>query len=286
MDTVSKAIKAEIKQRAVGPPHWHDGTCSCFDDMGICCQTIWCNPCTASNIINKLETEMSMFSCFNCFVYSAAIYYSGSRYPFWLAQAWRRELIQRYGIQNETGCNSCLVGQCCLPCVFCQVQREMGKRMEHPGGCCADPPPQQPGMGNMLLKVADGVLDGRSIRRWGSGICQCTGSECIEGTCCPCFVVGYMYNFLDSQRVGGVTPGAMDGATCCGFLCNPDGFLYSSRREVVERYGIQLESHVLSGCLTLCCPICSLLQTRREMGYSGEWPGGLCQKEAPPRRQQ
>jgi hypothetical protein len=37
----------------------------------------------------------------------------------------------------------------------------------------------------------------------------------------------------------------------------------------------------MSLIMVLCCPFCSTLQQRREMGYANEWPGGLVVKEAP-----
>jgi Cys-rich protein (TIGR01571 family) len=287
MGMMKNAAKAEVASRTLGPPHWQDGICSCTEDTGICCQTLFCAPCTASNIINKRDYGVGAFDCLSCICVLGAMYYTGNRFSGWLGIALRRELIQRYGIRDEAACNSCLLGLCCAPCVYCQVQREMGKRKEHAGGCCATPPTEQPSMADKALAMAGGaLLNGPQVPRvWGSGLCDCTCMECLDGYFCPCMTFGYMNSRLDSERLPNVQSGVMDVSACCGSLWFLDGWTYANRREVIERYQIFGEGHIKSLAMTLCCPFCSILQQRREMGYSGEWPGGLCQKEAPLRKQ-
>jgi len=56
-----------------------------------------------------------------------------------------------------------------------------------------------------------------------------------------------------------------------------------NRRELIERYNIVGETHLKSLIYTLCCTCCATIQQRREMGYRGEWPGGMIVKEAVPR---
>ena len=289
----TQAISGQISK-----PEWHDGLCDCASDTDICLQTFCCSICTLTNIINMRDLRTPTFDCCTCICLLAGTYLTNNRYPTWLSMSMRRELIQRYGIQGESQCNSCLLGMCCAPCTFCQVQREMGKRGEHVGGCCAKPPPAQDSMENKVMSamtnVAVGVIGAVSGGEAGlkaqqpkldfsTGICGCTCAECCEGIFCyPC-VYGYIGNRIDADHMsmGGIE-GAMDPAACCGAMWYPQGWGYMTRREVAERYNIVGETHLKSLIMVMCCPFCTALQARREMGIAGQWPGGCCVKEMPP----
>jgi Cys-rich protein (TIGR01571 family) len=290
MDMLKGVVKGQVAAQTLGPPHWQDGICDCTQDTGICCQTLCCIPCTAANMLNKRDHGVGAFDCCACICWLAATYGTGDRYPVWEAMSYRRELVQRYGIRDEKACNSCLLALCCTPCVYCQVQREMGKRKEHCGGCCANPPADQPNMADKALGMVGqmagaAILNGaRPPRMWLSGLCDCSCMECLEGIFCPCCIFGYVNSRLDAERVNGVVSGTMDPASCCGSLWYLDAWTFANRREVMERYNIIGESHIMSLVKVLCCPFCTILQQRREMGYENEWPGGLCVKVPPPRK--
>jgi len=284
-------IKAVVQAKVSGPPQFQDGICDCCTDTGICLQTTFCTLCTLTNIQYKRDTQLTGFDCCTCCGIMVFLYATGSDAALAMGFAFRRELVQRYGILEESVCKSCCLSICCWPCVICQVQREMGKRGEHAGGCCAPPPTTS--MVPNVLQMGIGAISaaahgGQLVRTWGSGICACTNpiTDCCEGFWCPCFVLGYMNNKLDTGRMLAKPPGfanTVDIATCCGSLWYPYVYVYANRREIIERYNIIGESHTMTCLNTYCCTFCAICQQRREMGYSNEWPGGLCLAAAPPR---
>jgi Cys-rich protein (TIGR01571 family) len=284
-------LKAVVQAKVSGPPQFQDGICDCFSDCGICVQSIFCSLCTFANILNKRETMMTGCDCGTFCATMVCGYITGNDYYLSLVFGFRRELVQRYGILEESVCKSCLLSVCCGPCTFCQVQREMGKRGEHCGGCCANPPANQSGLPNvaqMAIQAGGAVLHGGApIRVWGSGICNCAGApDCCEGLWCSPCMMGFMNNKLDTGRLMAKPPGMpnqMDVPTCCAYLFAPYASVYAHRREIIERYNIVGESHTTSCCYVYACTLCAICQQRREMGYSNEYPGGICLKDAPPR---
>lgn len=289
------AVTGQVAESTMGPPHWQDGICSCCDDTGICCQTFWCYQCTFSNMINKRETGAGVCDCATCFCFMVAEYVSSYNYAFWAGMGIRRAIVERYGIKNESTCSTCMLGHCCAPCSWCQIQREMGKRNEHCGGCCAKAPANAPSIADKLGAAAMNVIGHAVVNNgrmhqpgpWQSGICDCDIMDCCEGYWCGCCVLGFIGNKIDGfHAVAGADAGIdkLDPLSCCGALWAPQAMTYQNRRELVERYNIIGETHLKSLCMVLCCPFCTPIQQRREMGYRGEWPGGLCVKAAPMRR--
>lgn len=274
------------------PPQWHSGICDCTQDTGICVQTFCCHLCTYTNIQNQRDMKIGAFDCCTFVAIAIGSYGTGNDLLGWMSFSFRRELVQRYGILEETICKSCMLGTCCGPCSICQVQREMAKRNEHCGGCCANPPPQAPSLAdkamNSLTAGVVGALSQGAVRQphpWGSGLCGCGVAECCEGIFCPCCIMGFMATRLDAgktiEKPHGV-PNAMDPVTCCGALWYPQGHIYANRRELIERYNIIGETHTMTCINVLCCSVCALCQQRREMGYANEWPGGLLVKDPLP----
>ena len=298
-NTVTGAVGA-----ATGVPlsTWHDGICDCMGDTGMCIQTWCCIYCTLANIQNKRDNNIGAFDIGACCAIMWGSYITGSDIIPWMAFAFRRELVQKYHIGDETVCKSCCLAACCSTCTLCQVQREMAKRGDHAGGCCANPPPPSAStmaqgavnsavgatLGNVLGGVLGGVTNtlhsGHLPHPWNSGLCQCDLMDCCEGFWCYCCIFGFMGNRLNAGRTPEVplgAPNVMDPITCCSALWYPFGHIYANRREVIQRYNVTGESHTMTCLYTLCCPICSTIQQRREMGYCGEWPGGLLVKTAP-----
>ena len=268
-----------------GPPHWQVEQFACMEDTNVCIQTWCCVFCTEANIISMRERgvpEMDLFTCIGacCLdVLSRGFFVSS------LAFAVRRELVARYGIQDEGYFQTCL-NNICVPCNLCQLQREMALRGEHPGGLFAKAPGQEGGMGSKIATAAAlGGLAG-GVAPWGSGLFQCAGAEdCIDSWCLSCCTLAHMANRVDAGRVATIpkdSENKMDPATCCAaYLCMPQ-FHFAMRRELADRYQIA-EPHLISFVTMILCPCCSLAQVRREMGYRNEYPGGILLKEAPAR---
>jgi Cys-rich protein (TIGR01571 family) len=259
------------------------------------CQTVFCLPCTMANVFNKREygPVSPGCDCAACCGASIMLYGTSGHYLQWAAMALRREMIQNYSINDESQCESCALGYFCFPCVFCQVQRELGKRGAHAEGCCAS---SGESLGSKLENAGKAAINelvqmagtgGITPHVWSSGLCDCDAKQCCEGCCCPCCTYGYMGTKIDSYRMTsmmGVAAAAMekmDPAACCGFLWFPQGWIYANRRELIERYQIIGESHCMTGLKTVFCPCCALMQGRREMGFCDEWAGGLLQHENP-----
>lgn len=299
------AGQAGAPLRPPGPPKWHDDICSCMDDTNVCCQSVFCECCSVSNVVNMLEERKPEIEWATCLVYTLSWYLTRGFSTSWFAFGARRELMEKYGIQGESACATCMFASFCGPCTVCQVQREMAARGDHPGGICAEPPKEQQQMGAVGQAVGGAMqalgqvanVTGAGIpgvaRPWGSGLCDFEMTECLEGFFCLCCVFGYMSTVLDAKRnVPGVRlpdrpEGQLEVAACLGSMFQSIGFAYGTRREIMQRYNVGPgESHLMSALLAVFCTCCIALQQRREMGFSGEWPGGMCVKEAPQRPEQ
>jgi len=272
------------------PPKFQDGICECTNDTGICLQTICCPLCTLANIQTKRDTGIPACDTGACCAIMWFWYFTGSELPIAMAFAFRRGLVQRYGILEESVCKSCCLSLWCAPCTFCQVQREMSARGEHAGGCCANPPPNAilPGVAQMGAKLATTFIagGGQVNPNFSTGVCGCSGMECVEGFFCPCIIMGFVNNKLDTGRLltkPPGTPNGLDPLTCCAWLWMPLANTYANRREVIEKYSIMTESHTMTCCNIYCCTLCAVCQQRREMGYRGDWPGGVCVKDFVPK---
>lgn len=283
MDLLKNTVTGVVGQATgIQLSHWHDGICDCMTDTGICIQTCCCIYCTLSNIVNKRDNNNASCDCASFFAILMGNYITGGEMYYWLGFAFRRELVQKYNIADETVCKSCLLGTCCYPCSYCQVQREMSKRADHAGGCCANAPPQSGAsmaIGAIVGGLSQTVISGNAPHTWNSGLCDCAFAECCEGIWCfPC-IYGYIGNRLDSGRSAAKVLGApnvIEPANCCGALFFPLGHTFAMRREIIQRYNVIGESHTMTCIHTLCCYPCATCQQRREMGYYSEWPGAIC----------
>ena len=301
---------------AINQSQWQDNIVGCFNNVPMCCQSSVCHICTASAIYSREQNNMATgCDCGSCILLWC---FSGCCYHTWapincgltccFVSGMRRTLVQRYGILGESLCASCLMVTCCHLCTMCQIQREMASRGQHCGGICASaPPPAAVPMGQPQMQqiqaaaplpgappVKDDayVTPGQPVvaaqpvgTTWGSGLFDCAGGpDCAEAFFCPCCVLGHVGSKVNEVRgIPGATSGQLDIPTCVGAAGASYLYHYLVRRELIERYAIVNESPLASFCALALCASCTLAQTRREMGYRGEWPGGLCLKEAPPK---
>jgi Cys-rich protein (TIGR01571 family) len=281
---VAGAVGAVMGNRPnQGPPHWQVDIGTCMDDTNVCLQTWCCLPCTVSNMMNMRERGVPQCDPLYCCGATCLGYLTYGWFFASFGLGTRRELLQRYGIVDEPYCTS-VVYNILLPCNLCMLQREMALRGEHPGGVFA----QAPNANNetqqqfaMVRNIGKTMATGSS---WGSTLFQCAGFEdCVDGWCMSCCTLAHMAHRLDAGRVQLIprdAPNNMDPVTCVGATCMQPAFHYAVRRELVDRYQIP-EPHLVSFVLTAFCSPCSVSQTRREMGYRGEWPGGIMLKNAP-----
>jgi Cys-rich protein (TIGR01571 family) len=310
------------------PNQWQDSVCGCFSDFPICAQTTCCHICTASSIYAREETKFSstcdcgscfllwVFSCCSCCAYPLMGLPCNTGLTCLMTAGMRRTLVQRFGIQGESVCESCLLGCCCNVCTMCQVQRELKARGQFVGGVCASPnaapaplpaaaPQSNPAMGGQEMQPTAGdpaakyntpqpvavvAQYAQPMTDWTSGLVDCQGApDCLEAWFCGCCVLGHMAGKFNEINGAGGSGGQADCVvTCCGYLsglcpCCIGEQLYTFllRREVIERYGITTESICKSAMCVCCCSPCVVAQSRREMGFHGEFPGGLCFKEMP-----
>lgn len=267
-----------------GPPNWQSELFDCSKDNNVCLQT-WCCPwCTESNLMNKRERNIADmdpgYCCGACCLDIITRGFFSSAFSFGL----RRELIARYGIMEEPYVNTC-VQNICTPCSLCQSQREMIMRNEHPGGMFA----KAPADGNAIAmgqQVVGAVKNFGAATlnpvTFGSEPFDCDMMECFDSWCCAPCTLAHMANRVDMGRSALIPAGSenkMDPATCCAACCCAPQFSYALRREVVNRYGINTENHIMSFLWVVFCAPCTIAQTRREMSYRGEWPGGILVKE-------
>ncbi|XP_053703483.1 cornifelin homolog B-like [Synchiropus splendidus] len=94
---------------------WSSGICDCCDDKSECCLVCCCCPCFACATSRKLGECLCLplVDVLGC-VPSGTL-------------SVRVSVRHRYGIQGSL-CRDCVCATCCLPCVWCQISREMKSR--------------------------------------------------------------------------------------------------------------------------------------------------------------
>ncbi|KAJ8408935.1 hypothetical protein AAFF_G00247530 [Aldrovandia affinis] len=96
---------------------WSSGICDCWDDKAECCFAFWCCPCFAC----KISRAYDQCLCLPLLDIFGIV--PGATLPM------RVSMRQHYGI-NGTICNDCLYTTFCKPCSWCQMSREMKKRLQ------------------------------------------------------------------------------------------------------------------------------------------------------------
>jgi len=133
------------------------------------------------------------------------------------------------------------------------------------------------GLANAALGMGADMALRVTPKFWQDGVCSCCSEtqSCCDVICCaPCQIS------RQCQAVDG-TKDKMDWPTCLlGMVLMYYGgsiFLISAiRYRIVAKYNIQMETAFTTGCLAVCCPVCSLCQTNRFLTMLGENPGGTC----------
>merc|ERR1711970_1167936 len=94
---------------------WKQGMFGCFDDIGICCCGMCCNPCITYQTAEDLGKSGILYLLLGCVA------------PCIPALLLRQEARSRYNIDGETG-DDVLMSFCCTACVTCQTSAEIKGR--------------------------------------------------------------------------------------------------------------------------------------------------------------
>ena len=143
-------------------PDFSYGLCSCFDDMSVCCDVMWCSPCllgrTYDAIIQNKPNSMNVGVCAGVSAagmagYAAGVFvnfglglaplgsilYSIGCLPYTYVTCQQRKELRRHLSMQENDCEDCLLSWFCISCVQCQISRESNRLGMAPGGCCCQP---------------------------------------------------------------------------------------------------------------------------------------------------
>lgn len=106
------------------PTGWSSGLCSCCDDMRSCCCVWWVGSCYYACIANRMNES----GCVGCCGHPAGCVPGGHL-------AMRAAFRNKHGIAGDI-CSDCVAVTWCLPCVMCQLSREMDVKGYPRDGCC------------------------------------------------------------------------------------------------------------------------------------------------------
>lgn len=95
---------------------WGSGICDCTQDLPSCCLAFWCLPCFAC----KTSSEFGECLCLPLLEWVGFVIS-----PVTLSM--RSTMRQRYNIEGSIA-RDCLFTTFCLPCVWCQMSREIKRR--------------------------------------------------------------------------------------------------------------------------------------------------------------
>jgi len=121
-----------------------------------------------------------------------------------------------------------------------------------------------------LMVARQGVIDNTS-RQWRFKLCDwCSDlNTCCDAYWCPCCNVARQWDAVEG-RIDSNNGWVCFLNTCLGCTYFANIWL---RCKVVTRYNLT-ESSCTSCINASCCPICSMVQTYRELNYRGLYPGG------------
>eukprot|EP01064_Diplonema_japonicum_P001989 TRINITY_DN112_c2_g1_i1.p1 TRINITY_DN112_c2_g1~~TRINITY_DN112_c2_g1_i1.p1 ORF type:complete len:205 (+),score=54.30 TRINITY_DN112_c2_g1_i1:50-664(+) len=152
---------------------WEADLCGCFQDMGLCCDTLWCGYCMTGNYYEAVcqdhaSTKNIPVSCGVCLLGTlgyATFGLIGSLPMFVFSWAMRDKARKKYGIEG-TVVRDCCASFWCSLCVMCQVHRQASHQYMTPGYCCCRPsipPPQQQPQQVELQTVQPGYIVGTPV---------------------------------------------------------------------------------------------------------------------------
>lgn len=160
------------------------------------------------------------------------------------------------------------------------------------GKCCWCGLGKAPGIMKEHLLEAHNI-EAPPLRQWSTGLCECAGCcdaiMCVTCAgsrqimafhghantfnCCLCFILtllGFQKSEPDEDGNGG------------GYKYVPPHILVAAltRACMIQLNSID-EGICKALCAILCCPVCSIAQTYRELSVAGVWPGGTCCAKIP-----
>lgn len=113
---------------------WQTRMCSCCEDIGSCCEAVWCFPCQIGHQCAALSNNFDSCSC-SCFTACFLVSFFGVECCYILSI--RNSLVNRFHI-DEHCCLSCLCATYCPMCSLCQTHREMRIRGIPVRGFCVN----------------------------------------------------------------------------------------------------------------------------------------------------
>jgi Cys-rich protein (TIGR01571 family) len=126
----------------IEPDTWTSGMLDCGNDVGSCCETIWCPYCQLGFQFNKTQTGdlgPDWWVCCGAW-FADAILFRGIIFAFMTWEI-RHSLRRRWNLDPENNkVYEFAKGCCCAELAQCQVYREMTARGYWPGGICTDSP--------------------------------------------------------------------------------------------------------------------------------------------------
>ena len=109
---------------------YHHGTCGCFEDTSVCCDTLFCPCCQMGRQCSALEGNADTHNCGMCVVALCV----GGCFPMCL----RCKVSDKFQLE-ESCCASFICGWLFPACSVCMTGRELNFRGVNPGGCCCKP---------------------------------------------------------------------------------------------------------------------------------------------------
>ncbi|XP_061593238.1 placenta-specific gene 8 protein-like [Cololabis saira] len=109
---------------------WSTHLFDCFEDASTCCYGFWCGPCLTCTVSGRLREPYCLPLC----DVLSTVWLMTSKIPCIVppaALSLRMALRHKYGIKG-TIMNDMMAACCCTCCSWCQMHRELKRRMKTP----------------------------------------------------------------------------------------------------------------------------------------------------------